>query len=89
MASTQYTGLDLRAVIRLSVIILLDDDQGNRLDLLISGKALFALVTHSSAADRIMILCRSGINYSRICMVAKGTFHRLFLRKSVNDDRLC
>ena len=40
MAGSEYSGLDLGTVIRLSVIILFNNDQRNRFDLLVSGESL-------------------------------------------------
>ena len=72
---TQYACLHLRPIISLPVVILLDNDQGNGLYLLIGGKSLAALITDTAAADGIVLLCRSGINYSGILMITIRTLH--------------
>lgn len=55
----KYTALYLGAVIRLPVIVFLNDNHWNRLHLLISGKPLMTLITFSSAADGISVIRRS------------------------------
>ena len=51
MAGSEYSGLDLGTVIRLSVIILFNNDQRNRFDLLVSGESLAAYVRRAIAAQ--------------------------------------
>ena len=48
---------------------------GNRLNLLISRKALPAGIAETAAADGTVILCRSGINDPGVLLAAIWTFH--------------
>lgn len=75
VAGTENAGLDLLPVIGLTIVILLDDDQGNRLNLFIGGKSLSTFVTFPSAADGIVILSRSGIDHAGIFLITIGTLH--------------
>ena len=77
VAGPKHAPFYLRPVIGLSVVILLDNDQRNRLHLLICGKSFTAFVAYPAAADGIVVLGRSRIDYSGILMAAKRTFHSL------------
>jgi hypothetical protein len=75
MAGAEQPSLHLGTVIDFPVVILLDNDQRDRLNLLIGGKTLPAFVADPPAANGIVILRRPGIDHSRIFMAAKWTFH--------------
>ena len=76
MTGSEHPCLDLGTVIGLSVIILFNNDQRNRLDLLVSGESLAAFITHTATANGIVIFRRSRIDHSGIFMAAERTFHR-------------
>lgn len=59
VAGPQDPALDFRAVIWLSVIVLFDDDHGNRLYFLIGRKPAFACITDSAPPDGVVLLDRS------------------------------
>jgi hypothetical protein len=59
VAGAQNTALDLGAVIRLAVIILLDNNQRNSLDLFIRRKTFAAGIAYTAPADRIIVVGRS------------------------------
>ena len=75
MTGTKYTSLDFGTIVLLSVVVLLDDNQWNRLYFLIGSKTFATLVTHTTTANRIVIICRSRIYYSGIFTTAKRTLH--------------
>ena len=75
VAGTQDSGLNLLAVILLPVVVLLDDDQRNRLNLLIRSEPLPALIALAAPPDRGIIVGRTRINYTCVVTSAKRTFH--------------
>ena len=75
MTGTKNACFNLFPVIGLTIIVLLDDDQRNRLDLLICGKSLSAFITFSSSPYGIVVFCGSGINYAGIFLITIGTLH--------------
>ncbi len=52
----QYTGFDLRSVVLLTILILLYNDKGNGLNLLVCGKTLAALVAYTTSSDGVILL---------------------------------
>ena len=54
--------------------------------LFIGRKTLATFITHTTAADRIVVICRSGINYSGILTTTKRTLHAFppFLSESAS-----
>ena len=76
MTGSEHPCLDLGTVIGLSVIILFNNDQRNRLDLLVSGESLTAFITYTTAANGVVIFRRSRIDDSGIFMATERTFHR-------------
>ena len=52
-----------------------DDDERDRLDLLVSRETLVALITDAPPPDRIVLLRRPGVDHPCIFMTAKRTFH--------------
>ena len=75
MACSEHTALNLRSVIGLPVIILLDNNQRNGLHLLIGSETLTTLITDPSSSDGVVLLSRSGIYNSGILVIAKWTLH--------------
>ena len=59
MAGTEHTALDLRSVITLPALILLDHNKRDCLHLLIGSETLSTFITLSSAPDRCIIICRA------------------------------
>jgi hypothetical protein len=86
MAGSEHTGLDLGTIILLTVVVFLDHNQRNGLHFLIGGKAFSAIIAKSAAADGIVVICRSGINYSGILTTTKRTLHAFppFLSESAS-----
>ena len=78
MACTKYTVLNLSSIILLSIIIFLDNNKRYSLYLLISSESLTTLITHSTTANRCIIIRWSRINYSSIIATTKWTSHAQF-----------
>ena len=79
VAGAEYTGLDFGTVISFPDIALLDYNERNGLNLLISRKALPALFTLSATADCVGFFGGSGINNLCIFISAKRTLHAFYL----------
>ena len=75
MAGTQHTGFDLGTVVGLPVVIFFDDNQRDRLYLFLGRKSFAAHIAYPTAANRVIIIGWTGINYSRIVPTAKRAFH--------------
>ena len=58
MTGAEYAGFDLGTVILLSVIILLDDNERNGLNFLISSETLAAVITDPAPSDGIIVIGR-------------------------------
>ena len=82
MTGSEHPCLDLGTVIGLSVIILFNNDQWNRLDLLVSGESLAAFITYTTAANGVVIFRRSRIDDSGIFMLQNGHFLGILLIKT-------
>ncbi len=76
MTGAQNPCLYLGSVIGLPVIIFLNDNERNRLHLLISCKTLVTLVADTSSSNGIILLRRSAVDHSCILMAAIGAFHQ-------------
>ena len=75
MAGSYDAGFNLLPVIGFSVLILFDYYKRDRLNLFIGCKAFAAHITYPAAANRVIIIGWTGINYSRIVPTAKRAFH--------------
>jgi hypothetical protein len=81
VACTEHAALKFDSVVGLAVLILLDDDKRDGLNLLVGGETLAALIANTTSANGIVILGRSGINNSCVCVAAKRTFHGYLLER--------
>ena len=71
MTGTQHASFDLGTVVGLPVVIFFDDNQRDRLYLFIGRKTFAAHIAYPTAANRVIIIGWTGINYSRIVPTAK------------------
>ena len=71
----EHPALNFGPVISLPVIIFFDHDHRDRLYLFIGRKTFAAHIAYPAAANRVIIIGWTGINYSRIVPTAKRAFH--------------